>query len=161
MCLNSRIVLERKADNEPFKPSGDATEIGLYRFCEKAVSLAIGGSNDVEDYRRHHEKLFEIPFNSSNKWQLSVHTMRNFTTWDEEGAPTAQETRDVIMFKGAPDVILSKCSHYMDAHGSQRLIDQAFTTQYNTEYEAFGGEVYCCCRIMAHSLLNFSLAFTG
>jgi sodium/potassium-transporting ATPase subunit alpha len=141
MGLNSRVVLERKSDKDPFQPAGDATEVGIYKFCAIAISSAFGGSRDIEDYRRRHEKIFEVPFNSSNKWQLSVHTMRNLTTWNEDGVPTFEKSSDVIMFKGAPDIILSKCSHYMESNGSRKVIDQAFTDKFNMEYESFGGEV--------------------
>lgn len=140
ISLNSRIVLEKKSENEGNTPSGDATEVGLYRFCGNAISKAIGGSSDIEDYRKQNDKVFEIPFNSSNKWQLSIHTMRQFTIWDSEGVPSSQEAKDVIMFKGAPDVILSKCSHYMERNGACKEINPDFIAQYNSQYEAFGGE---------------------
>jgi hypothetical protein len=34
------------------------------------MELSLGG---VEKYQRDRKKIFEIPFNSQNKWQLSIH----------------------------------------------------------------------------------------
>jgi len=31
-ALNSRVVLEKKDENAPLLPNGDATELGLYNF---------------------------------------------------------------------------------------------------------------------------------
>lgn len=44
---------------------GDASEVALFRYCQTFV--------DVETYREKYPKIFEIPFNSKNKWQLSIH----------------------------------------------------------------------------------------
>jgi len=42
---------------------GDASESALLRFCQ----LAYG---DVVTFRRQNKKVFEIPFNSSDKFQV-------------------------------------------------------------------------------------------
>ena len=31
---------------------------------------------DIEDYRTANPKVHEVPFNSSNKWQMSIHSMQ-------------------------------------------------------------------------------------
>lgn len=135
VCLNSRVKMEQKGDTTA--PVGDATELGLYRYCERAVHKAVVNAY-VEDYREHHSKLFEIPFNSANKWQLSIHDMgpMHFSGVDREPL----DCTEMIMFKGAPDVLLSKCSRYMDEMGEIKKIDDAFTALYSTVYEDFGGE---------------------
>jgi len=64
--LNSRIKFDKV--DVPFEEReilGDATETGLARF----------GGKFVGNYDKHHEshpKVFEIPFNSANKWALTV-----------------------------------------------------------------------------------------
>jgi hypothetical protein len=45
--------------------SGDASEQGLTKFVEPIRS--------TRDYREKNPKIFEIKFNSTNKWQLSIH----------------------------------------------------------------------------------------
>jgi len=76
----------------------------------------------------------EIPFNSSNKWQMSVHNMK------EEGLGGKQ----LLLLKGAPDVLLSKCSHYLkevDGVPVMHPVDTTFTEMYTSAYEDFGGQV--------------------
>jgi sodium/potassium-transporting ATPase subunit alpha len=84
---------------------------------------------NLEEFRDSSPKLFEIPFNSRNKWQLSVHKVH----WDVE--------HHIVLLKGAPDVILDKCSHYIGVGGEKRLIDAEFMNHYRTQYEEFGGNV--------------------
>jgi sodium/potassium uptake antiporter P-type ATPase alpha subunit len=127
--LNSRIVMERENaedDNSPFKPVGDATELGLYKFLTTCVKNRTG--MEIEDYRQANKKVFEVPFNSSNKWQMSIHNMQSL------------DGKQLLLLKGAPDVLLSKCSHYVAEDGSYQKIDQKFDEIYTVAYEHFGGE---------------------
>uniref|UniRef100_A0A914MSF4 Cation-transporting P-type ATPase C-terminal domain-containing protein n=2 Tax=Meloidogyne incognita group TaxID=654580 RepID=A0A914MSF4_MELIC len=71
--------------------TGDPSEQALLRFTE----LMIG---DVASIRKRNPKLVEIPFNSTNKFQLSIH-----------------ETDDdndeyLLVMKGAPERIVEICS---------------------------------------------------
>jgi sodium/potassium-transporting ATPase subunit alpha len=45
----------------------------------------------------------------------------------------------MILMKGAPDVLLNKCSRYVSSDGSIKDMDQDFNSAYNTVYEQFGG----------------------
>jgi len=83
---------------------------------------------DVEAYRNSNPKVHEIPFNSSNKWQLTIHKM------EEEGG------KHVMYLKGAPDVLLSKCKEYYDNNGMVRTIDSRFMNAFKEAYEHFGGQ---------------------
>jgi magnesium-transporting ATPase (P-type) len=47
----------------------------------------------------------------------------------------------IVLLKGAPDVILDKCSHYIGAGGEKMQIDAQFMDHYQTQYEQFGGNV--------------------
>lgn len=152
VCLNSRVKLESKEGK--VAPSGDATELGLYRFCETAVHKAVMNAF-VEDYREHHPKLFEIPFNSANKWQLSIHNMGNMNLVGEDRVSSA--CTEMIMFKGAPDVLLSKCSRYINSAGDIVAINDEFSALYNAVYEDFGGEVVQCVYLFTVYLLILSV----
>ena len=44
--------------------------------------------------------VFSIPFNSANKWALTV--------TDSPGS----RNEHIVMMKGAPEIVLTKCSHY-------------------------------------------------
>jgi sodium/potassium-transporting ATPase subunit alpha len=129
-ALCSRVTLE--TDTSPdaapnaVKPLGDATELGLYRFFGGCLGKDYGGEG-IEPHRSGNPKVHEIPFNSKNKWQMSVHTL------------AGQAGKQIICMKGAPDVLLNKCSRYISVDGTIANMDMDFTTAYNTVYENFGG----------------------
>lgn len=55
--------------------------------------------------------MFEIPFNSANKWSLAVTSC------------PGDKSHQLILMKGAPEIILTKCSHHL--HNKQeREIDE-------------------------------------
>ena len=70
------------------KTVGDASESALLKFCEPI--------SNVEQFRSRYPKVFEIPFNSVNKWQLSIHL-----TPDQES---------MLLLKGAPERVIDRCS---------------------------------------------------
>uniref|UniRef100_A0A914HXZ3 Sodium/potassium-transporting ATPase subunit alpha n=1 Tax=Globodera rostochiensis TaxID=31243 RepID=A0A914HXZ3_GLORO len=74
--------------------TGDASEIALLKFTE----LTVGS---VVEYRKKNRKVVEIPFNSTNKYQLSIHET-------EDGRPGF-----LLVMKGAPERILQRCSHML------------------------------------------------
>ena len=93
--LNSRVTLEMKPlksdpTKEELQPNGDATEIGMYRFFGTCIKAA--HDQTVEEYRQMNPKIHEVPFNSKNKWQMSIHAMAS------DGG------KQVMFVKGAPDV---------------------------------------------------------
>ncbi|RHY85242.1 hypothetical protein DYB37_001233, partial [Aphanomyces astaci] len=70
---------------------GDASESAMIKFCQD--------KRDVVDYREANRKLKEIPFNSRNKYQLSIHLQEN------------DETKPMLLvMKGAPERITARCS---------------------------------------------------
>lgn len=72
-----------------WKALGDASESALVKFCQ--------GYQDIEEMRNQFEKLAEIPFNSANKYQVSVHKQPD-------------SPRHLLVMKGAPERIISRCS---------------------------------------------------
>ena len=38
--------------------------------------LQVASGMEIEDYRAANPKIHEVPFNSSNKWQMSIHSMQ-------------------------------------------------------------------------------------
>eukprot|EP01039_Chlorochromonas_danica_P004893 gene4893-5362_t len=125
-ALNSRVVLEKKSeDSDELAPNGDATELGLYRFCRDC--LKISQQVDIEEFRSNNRKVHEIPFNSSFKWQMSIHSL---------GSANGKQ---IVFLKGAPDVLLGKCSSYLNEEGVIVPMDENFSSVYTSAYEAFGG----------------------
>ncbi|KAF9433482.1 hypothetical protein BGZ76_009404 [Entomortierella beljakovae] len=70
---------------------GDATESGLTRFAAANIS-------NFDDLNDLYPKVFEVPFNSDNKWAMTIHhkehTSGKFT----------------LLIKGAPERILRLCN---------------------------------------------------
>merc|ERR1719399_364196 len=89
-----------------WKTIGDASESAMIKFTHE-------NPHDILDQRAKNPKLCEIPFNSANKYQLSVH--------DVEGAGFTP----VIMMKGAPERIISRCDTYYKKNGEVAPLDAA------------------------------------
>ncbi|PSC70763.1 sodium potassium-transporting ATPase subunit alpha-1 [Micractinium conductrix] len=136
LCNNSRFVIKDN-DDESAPPidlvtaledpdfnllgltcTGDASESGLIKCTELLRS--------VEEYHAACPKLHEIKFNSTNKWQLSVHKPED---------PAAQHP--VIVLKGAPERVLRMCTHIM-IDGEAVPMDAEMQKKYNDAYESLG-----------------------
>lgn len=101
--------------------NGDASEAALLKCCE----LAMG---NVMKYRTGYPKLSEIPFNSSNKYQVSIHDISS----------VSPDTPNLLVMKGAPERILDRCSTiYID--GQVRVLDEQLKQSFNDAYLSLGG----------------------
>jgi len=100
--------------------NGDASEAALLKCTELS-------NGNVMDYRRKHKKVCEVPFNSTNKFQVSVHE-----TMDEK------DPRYLLVMKGAPERILERCSTIM-INGEEKPMDQGWKDSFNTAYLELGG----------------------
>lgn len=76
--------------------NGNATDAAVLRLAD---SVGAATPKNLEPYARIHQ----IPFNSKNKWMLTMHQ-----------DPTASNEY-MIYVKGAPDVLLDRCSTYWSA----------------------------------------------
>ncbi|KAF7636273.1 NR LBD domain-containing protein [Meloidogyne graminicola] len=100
--------------------TGDPSEQALLRFTE----LMIG---DISSIRKRNPKLAEIPFNSTNKFQLSIH-----------------ETDDdndeyLLVMKGAPERIADICSTMLV--GNKEIpFDENVKEDFNRAYLELGGK---------------------
>merc|ERR1711931_222868 len=100
--------------------NGDASETAILKFCE----LMTG---DVLGQRKRNKKVMEIPFNSTNKYQVSIHE-----TEDES------DPRYLLVMKGAPERILDRCSTIL-LNGEEVPLDKEKTDAYNQAYDELGG----------------------
>ncbi|XP_063217399.1 sodium/potassium-transporting ATPase subunit alpha-like isoform X2 [Bacillus rossius redtenbacheri] len=90
-ALCNRAVFKQDQEHLPVlkrEVIGDASETALL----KCMELALG---DVRGIRTSHHKVVEVPFNSANKYQVSVH--------ENEGGY-------LLVMKGAPERIIEHCS---------------------------------------------------
>lgn len=72
---------------------GDASEAAIVKFVEPLRSIV--------DWRNASQRLCAIPFNSANKWMLSI---------NEQEGPQKDQLPLFLMMKGAPERIMDRCS---------------------------------------------------
>jgi len=131
-ALNSKIKFDKM--DVPFEQReilGDATETGLSRFAGRQLP-------DYDEHLRNYPKVFEVPFNSTNKWALvtvkKVHADGYLTTY----------------LKGAPERVLAKCSTYLK-EGKQTPIDDEFKKGFDDAYSYMasrGHRVIACAQYL-------------
>ncbi|KAG5871900.1 hypothetical protein JTB14_030953 [Gonioctena quinquepunctata] len=100
--------------------NGDASEAALL----KCMELALG---DVMTIRRKNKKICEVPFNSTNKYQVSVH---------ENEDPN--DPRHILVMKGAPERILERCNTIFLC-GKEKVLDEEMKEAFNNAYLELGG----------------------
>uniref|UniRef100_A0A6I8N4X0 Sodium/potassium-transporting ATPase subunit alpha n=1 Tax=Ornithorhynchus anatinus TaxID=9258 RepID=A0A6I8N4X0_ORNAN len=99
---------------------GDASETALLKFSEVILG-------DVMGIRQRNRKVSEIPFNSTNKFQLSIHETE------------AQDDRRLLLvMKGAPERILERCSTIM-INGQEQPLDEGTRETFQMAYLELGG----------------------
>ncbi|ETI51141.1 hypothetical protein F442_05509 [Phytophthora nicotianae P10297] len=69
---------------------GDASESAMIKFCHD--------KKDIIEFREENLKIKEVPFNSKNKYQLSLHKQDN-----DDSKPL------LMVMKGAPERITARC----------------------------------------------------
>ena len=119
-ALCSRAEFIKGQDSAPVlkrEVNGDASEAALLKYCE----LTMG---QVMEYRHRQKKVCEIPFNSSNKFQVSIHEDSNDGYF--------------LVMKGAPERILSMCSSIL-VEGKEVSIDDNVRRAYDAAYVELGG----------------------
>lgn len=121
--LCNRAEFKGNQDNVPIlkrECNGDASESALL----KCVELSIG---QVTEYRRRNKKIVEIPFNSSNKYQVSIHETED-----------PNDPRYLLVMKGAPERIMDRCSTIL-LNGKEQPLDDNFREAFNAAYLELGG----------------------
>lgn len=90
------------------KINGDATDSAILRFAE--------GMNMVSEIRNSWRSIFKVAFNSKNKFAITI------TKGETSPDP-------LLVMKGAPDILLPRCSSYIDVDGSiQKLSERDMKT---------------------------------
>ncbi|KAK1169893.1 sodium/potassium-transporting ATPase subunit alpha-1-like [Acipenser oxyrinchus oxyrinchus] len=121
--LCNRAVFQAAQDSVPIlkrEVAGDASESALL----KCIELCCGS---VAAMRDKNPKIEEIPFNSTNKYQLSIHRNAN---------PT--ESRYLLVMKGAPERILDRCATIL-IQGKEQPLDDEMKDAFQNAYLELGG----------------------
>ncbi|XP_057689291.1 sodium/potassium-transporting ATPase subunit alpha-3b isoform X2 [Corythoichthys intestinalis] len=100
--------------------AGDASESALL----KCIELSCGS---VRMMRDKNKKVAEIPFNSTNKYQLSVHETED-----------PNDNRYLLVMKGAPERILDRCSTIL-LQGKEQPMDEEMKEAFQNAYMELGG----------------------
>ncbi|KAJ7470026.1 calcium ATPase transmembrane domain M-containing protein [Mycena galericulata] len=127
---------ENDADSPDQRPvKGDATDSAILRFTE-LFNTADSGI-DVPALISSHETVHTIPFNSKNKWMLSIVRPR--------GAPDAPAD---MLVKGAPDILFTKCVAAMNYDGTEVPLNASVREklfQLQSDWSSEGQRVLALC----------------
>ncbi|XP_073903803.1 sodium/potassium-transporting ATPase subunit alpha-2 isoform X4 [Castor canadensis] len=116
--------------------TGDASESALLKFIEQSYS-------SVKEMREKNPKVAEIPFNSTNKYQMSIHLQE-----DDSQA-------HVLLMKGAPERILEFCSTIL-LNGQEYPLDDKMKNAFQSAYLELGGLGE---RVLGFCFLNLPSSF--
>lgn len=99
--LNTDAVFLPSSDAEPDvlkkETKGDASESAIIKFVQPV--------RDIMEYRHACPRLVSIPFNSTNKWMLSI---------NQQEGPDADQKPLILMMKGAPERVMNMCTHVLN-----------------------------------------------
>ncbi|ORY95164.1 hypothetical protein BCR41DRAFT_365216 [Lobosporangium transversale] len=107
---------------------GDATESGLTRFASANIS-------NFDDLNDLYPKVFEVPFNSENKWAMTIHHKEH------------TNGKFTLLMKGAPERILRLCSTILINGEAVPL-----TEEHSKAYD----EMYALMASKGHRVLAFA-----
>merc|ERR1712212_344170 len=100
--------------------NGDASEAAILKCTELS-------KGNVMDYRARNKKVCEIPFNSTNKFQVSIHEQED-----------KSDSRYLLVMKGAPERILQRCTSII-IDGKERPMTQDWKDAFESAYMELGG----------------------
>jgi sodium/potassium-transporting ATPase subunit alpha len=115
LCNNSHFIEEPENHMRTInqrEATGDATDIALLKFS----ALHLENSDDLGD---NYTELLQVPFNSRNKWMMKTVQIKDLDAHNKAFGDHLTETASIMMVKGAPDRLLSKCGHILKEDGSE------------------------------------------
>ncbi|RDL31813.1 Uncharacterized protein BP5553_09215 [Venustampulla echinocandica] len=103
------------------KINGDATDQAILRFSESL--------GPVTELRESWVKTFELAFNSKNKYMIRTFSLANKAGLElalpANEANAFWENGTLLTIKGAPDVLIGRCSMFVDRDGVSKPLDEA------------------------------------
>merc|ERR1712180_235796 len=125
--LCNRAEFKQGQSGEPVlkrEVNGDASEAAILK-CTELSAQTSNVAGGVLGYRSRNKKVAEIPFNSTNKYQVSIH--------EQEGKSGYH-----LVMKGAPERILQRCSTIW-VNGKEEALDDKWKESYDHAYAELGG----------------------
>ena len=148
LALTSRLCNGAKFEGNTNAPvpqraiKGDPTDTAVLRFAEESLHkcLSLDDTVDVlplfsDDYK----KIFEIPFNSRNKWMMSI--VQDYTK--------SESTGSWMLIKGAPDVLFPFVTSILDCDGKSVPFNSTYQSrlsQLQHKWSSEGQRVIAVCK---------------
>ncbi|OIW27831.1 Na+/H+/K+ antiporter P-type ATPase [Coniochaeta ligniaria NRRL 30616] len=134
------------------KAYGDATDQAILRFAEQLGS--------AREMRQGWKRTFELAFNSKNKFMI-----RTFALVKKEavhGALPESENRGfqedtLLTIKGAPDVLISRCSSFVTNTGTEQPLDAAAKTSFEEIKNTYSSQGKRCILLARKIIRNADL----
>jgi len=131
LCNSSEVTVDEK-NRKSY--TSDPTEQAIFKFTLGNLELCLNQRGvTASDFRKVHYpkagKTAAIPFNSANKWAVSIHTLKTEASCL---SPAENVGDSVVAIKGAPERILQRCSHYL-FDGKRLPLDQNVRDKINEE----------------------------
>ena len=143
LCNGARFEGNTNAPVPQRTIKGDPTDTAVLRFAEESLHkcLSLDDTADVlpllsDEYK----KIFEIPFNSRDKWMMSV--VQDYTNRSES-------TGTWMLIKGAPDILFPYSTSIIDSNGKSVLFNshhQNRLTQLQHKWSSEGQRVIAVCK---------------
>merc|ERR1712055_626733 len=122
-CLCNRAEFKPQQENVGVlkrEVNGDASEAAILKCTELS-------KGNVMEYRKRNKKVCEIPFNSANKYQVSIHETED-----------TNDNRYLLVMKGAPERILERCSTIV-VDGREMPLTEQWRENFTSAYMELGG----------------------
>ncbi|KAI6020626.1 calcium ATPase transmembrane domain M-containing protein [Pisolithus marmoratus] len=156
-------------DSEPMV-KGDPTDTAILKFATSLSTMESAAREDVGKYA----KMFEIPFNSKNKWMMTIVRDTSIAAevvevggtgiekkepWQYEQEVIERQEGTWMFVKGAPDILFPACGTVMLSDGSVIPFGQAERERLSamqSKWSSGGQRVLVLCRkplpLFKHSL---------
>merc|ERR1712117_514017 len=121
MWFDNKIVeADTSEDQSGSSFNREASEAAILKCTELS-------KGNVMEYRKRNKKVCEIPFNSANKYQVSIHETED-----------TNDNRYLLVMKGAPERILERCSTIV-VDGREMPLSEEWKNSFETAYMELGG----------------------
>jgi sodium/potassium-transporting ATPase subunit alpha len=121
---------------------GDPTDTAVLRFAEESLHKCLSmdeGTDVLPTLSETYKKIFEISFNSRNKWMMTVIQERT----------KSGSTEPWMLIKGAPDVLFPSVSSILDSTGAVVPFDATQQTRLSRiqhQWSSDGQRVIAVCQ---------------
>jgi sodium/potassium-transporting ATPase subunit alpha len=133
--------------------AGDASESAILKCMELTVGKTL-------DKRRKCPKIAEIPFNSTNKFHVTIHEMNESLVPATNDLSTGKvQSPYLLCMKGAPERILERCSTIL-MNGAEVPLDDKWRKHFNYAYNELG-DFLCLSLFPSVKCRHFDCSFSS